>query len=639
MRRSSLFTLMALFIFEVLSIPPSPFALTANFTRNIYMLPGGVVDKSSPTLADLNGDGELEILIGTTAYNGANNAYDQPTYLVVLKGDGNTLWSKNLLAPINSSPAVGDINRDGHPEIVVSVGGDVFDPQHHGGIFAYDNKGNQLWYFGTQDHNGDGWRDGVYSSPTLCDVDSDGYVEIAFGGWDQRIYLLNHEGYSLWDDPLFPGPGYYNADSIWSTAACADLNRDGYMEIIIGADITGGGILPDGTHTQDGGFLYIFDKDGNVLVRRYLPETIYAAPAVGDLDGDGDLEIVSGTGWYWWNAHGRIEQPYVYAFDTSYVFSAKHYADPTKLPYLPGWPQPTDYPGFSSPALADLDGDGDLEIVIGTSHPDLNNDSIPGTGSVYAWHHTGEVVTGWPVHPKNAQNLDGPIFSSPTVADVDTDGGLEVLFSMLWDVQVYNANGSFQEMLNTFWTVWASPAIGDTDNDGYVEVWIGGGNYQNPSKGHLYRFESNAQGLQSMPWPMFHRDPRHTGYYPQPPRLSVSPSSLYFLHQYGSGSAETTYLRLRNAGDGSFHWAVSSLPSGVTVVPSSGTAFYTSTTFLTVTVSATGYETGTHSLGNVVLTGTIGGSPVQGSPASIPVTLYVGQVYRSYLPIVLRSAR
>jgi hypothetical protein len=77
----------------------------------------------------------------------------------------------------------------------------------------------------------------------------------------------------------------------------------------------------------------------------------------------------------------------------------------------------------------------------------------------------------------------------------------------------------------------------------------------------------------------------------------------------------------------------------VTVVPSSGTAFYTSTALLTVTVSTTGYETGTYSLGNVIIAGTSGGSPVQGSPASIPVTLYVGQVHRLYLPIILRSAR
>lgn len=624
--------------------PHSPSAIgVAAFSSSRYQLPGGIVVHSSPTLADVDGDGFPEVLIGTTACGGDPCSYNRPTLLVVMKGNGTILWSKDVGAPINSAPAVGDLDGDGDMEVVVSLGGDVKDTNHHGGVVAYDHNGNQLWRFYTQDHNHDGWRDGVFSSPTLCDVEGDGNLEIAFGGWDQRIYLLDRYGNPIWNNlPAgFSGPGYYNADSIWSTAACADLNRDGTLEIIIGADITGGGILPDGTTTQDGGFLYIFDKDGRVLVRRYLPETIYAAPAVGDLDGDGDLEIVSGTGWYWWNAHGRTEQPYVYVFDTGRVFdSSRHYSDPEKLPFFPGWPQPTDYPGFSSPALADLDGDGDLEIVIGTGHPDLPNDDIQGAGSIYVWHHTGASFTGWPVHPKNAQNYDAPIFSSPTVADVDGDGRPEILFTMLWDVQIYSANGALKNRLGTYWTVWGSPAVGDTDGDGYPEVWIGGSYYFDSSYGYLWRFESDVQGTRAeAPWPMFHRDLQHTGYHPMPPQMTVSPPSLYVLHPYGGTETEQAVLSIRNVGDGSFIWGVSEKPANTLINPPNGTAFYTSTVHATVMVTTTGYTTGTYSLGNIVITGTVNSSPVAGSPATIPVTLYVGQVHRVYLPLILRGAR
>jgi len=43
-----------------------------------------------------------------------------------------------------------------------------------GGVMALDRFGNVRWIFRTQDHNGDGAGDGVFSSPTLCDVDGDG---------------------------------------------------------------------------------------------------------------------------------------------------------------------------------------------------------------------------------------------------------------------------------------------------------------------------------------------------------------------------------------------------------------------------------------------------------------------------------
>lgn len=606
-----------------------PSRVAASFTPLSISLDGGVIEFSSPTLADLDGNGRPEVLVGSTRHNGQTGAYDRPGVIAAVQGDGGILWQRNLGGPINSAPAVGDLDSDGVPEVVVTVGGDVNDPVG-GGLVVLDRNGNVRWRFQTQE--------GIFSSPTLCDVNQDGQMEIFFGGWDQRIYLLDAQGRSLWNNLPngFPGSGYYNADSIWSTGACADLNRDGELELIIGADITGGGVLPDGTHTQDGGFLYIFDRRGNVLVRRYLPEAIYAAPAVGDLDGDGDMEIVSGTGWYWWNAHGRTETPYVYVFNTGRVFNySLPYSDPAKLPYAPGWPQQTDYPGFSSPALADLDKDNDLEIIIGTSHPNLNNDGILGTGSIYAWHHTGALVSGWPIHPKNAQGNDGPIFCSPTVADADADGALEVLFSTLWDVQIYSAGGALESRLGTYWTVWGSPAVGDTDGDGNLEIWVGGSKHPNvggdPSRGYLWKFETVGNG--PLPWPMFHRDPQHTGRYPSPPRLNVSPASVYILHQYGSGDQERAFLRLRNIGEGSFSWTVSSQPSGVTVSPSSGTLPYTSTALVTITVMTTGYQTGTYSFGNIVFTA----PGAQGSPTAVPVTLYVGQVYRAYLPLVLRN--
>ncbi len=599
-----------------------------------YELPSGIPDKSSPTMADLTGDGVPEVLIGTTSFNGATSSYNRPSMLVAMRGDGSLLWARDLGAPINSSPAVGDINQDGQPEVVVGVGADVFDMQRQGGVVALDRSGNQLWRFNTQDfYPRDGFSEGVYGSPTLCDVDGNGSLEIAFGSWDQRIYLLDNQGRSLWNNlPAgATGPGFLNADSVWSTAACADLNRDGKWEIVIGADITGGGILPDGTVTQNGGFLYVFDRFGNILVRRFLPEAIYSSPAVADLDRDGTLEIVTGTGWYWWYVGGRRSTSAVYVFETEKVFSTLRYDDPGKLPDSPGWPQRTELPGFSSPALVDMDGNLDLEIVIGTGDPLVPNDGINGAGSVYAWHHTGQVVSGWPIYPKNMYGDDTAIFSSPTAADIDGDGRMEILFSMIWDIQVYEADGRFQERLPTLWTVWASPAIGDADGDGSPEVWIGGSKADgDPSKGYLWSFEQTISREGVSDWTQFHRDSYHTGTLGSP--LSFNSGSIFLYRDPdGANAPLTTSLTLRNGSDIGISWQSVSASSRLRVAPVQGAFTGVGQQSLSISVDSSGLQQGTHALGTVEVDGTAGGNPFDS--IGVPVYLVIGDVSRLYLPL------
>ena len=498
----------------------------ANFTSSAFSVEGGIITESSPTIADINKDGIDEILIGTLTKS--PDGFSHGGQVIVMRHDGSILWKAQLDAPVNSAPAVGDLDNDGDMEIIVSVGGDAGDLLHQGGVIAFDHNGNRLWTFRTlDDYPEDGYSNGVYSSPTLCDTDGNGTKEIIFGAWDRNIYLLDHNGVSLWNN--IPGigqvhQGFHNGDTIWSTAACTDLDSNGSKEIIIGADITGGGILPDGTVTQDGGFLYVFDKNGTILVRRYVPEAIFSSPAVADINNDGIGEIVVGTSWFFWQQNGGNPVPKVYAFSTANVFGPLAYNDAAKLPDLPGWPKQTAYPGFSSPALADLDNDGDLEIVIGSGNP------FSQQGQVLAWHHDGSTVAGWPVTPHNATNTNAHITSSPTIADIDGDGTLEILFSMLWDIQVYNADGSLHEILPTTYTTAASPAIGDTNGDGITDIWIGGGNNNDKSSGYMWHFSGTSEVLGKTPWPMFHKDAVHSGtfpfYRPSPPGPSNPQGAL-----------------------------------------------------------------------------------------------------------------
>ncbi|MDQ4078187.1 MAG: VCBS repeat-containing protein, partial [Chloroflexota bacterium] len=479
----------------------------------------------------------------------------------------------------------------------------------------------------------------------LCDVDNDGDREIAFGAWDQRIYLLDHNGNSLWNNQPnnYPGPGYFNADTIWSSPACADLNGDGDDEIITGADIAGGGTLPDGYQPSDGGFLYIFEGNGDVLARRQLPEVIFSSPVVGDLDGDGTLEVVVGTGWFYWEAHGRVDQPYVYAFDTSQVFSNLHYSDPTKLPHLPGWPRPTHYPGFSSPSLADLDGDGDLEVVIASGFPDGASPECSASpsdpncyGALYAWHHSGQEVSGFPVWPRDSANKNARMRSTPTIADIDNDGQLEILIPVLWDVAVIGSTGQQENTLRSTWTTVTSPAIGDTDGDNQLEVWIGSANLDERDHGYLWRFESSEVGIGEMPWPMFRRSSENRGFYGPPPEFDFSPPVAFY--EPDSGDTATSTLLLSHSGDSSVQWTVVESPRGVEMTTDEGTIppdLEIPVLLEIDTDHVRNLREGVNSLGDIVVSGVDNGTGEELASVAIPVKLYVGDVHSQFLPALL----
>lgn len=630
--------------------PTSPDALA--FSSSDIKLPGGAIVHSSPTLADLTGDGIPEVIVGTTAQNpAAGNSPNRPIYLVALRGNDSILWSVQVDAPINSSPAVGDINGDGQPEVVITTGGDVGDRKRQGGLLVFDRFGNQRWRFTTiDDVPKDGFPDGAFSSPALCDVDGNGTLEIAFGGWDRQIYLFNHDGSPRWNNlNLWPGmsarAGYHNADSVWSSAACADLNGDGEHEIIIGADITGGGILPDGTRTQDGGYLYVFNKDGTPLVRRFLDEAIFSSPAVADVDDDGKLEIVVGTSYYWWQAKGSTKTNYVYVFRTDNVFGALPYADPAKLPDAQGWPQVTPFPGFSSPAVGDLDGDGKLEIVIGASHPTLVNDNLPGSAMVHAWHHNGAPVTGWPVTPKNDQGKDAHTFGSPVIADLDGDGELEVLFASVWDIHVYGANGVKKALLKTMLTVASTPAVGDTNGDGRADVYIGSSNaLGDMSFGYLWHHRATSGQLGDTPWPTFRRSPTLDGHLVMvaPPAVDLLTSNVAVMADIDDPTQMQTVegtIGLENTGGSPLDWSAEHLSAAaaddnITITPSSGQIQPDATAAILVRIRTSGLAPGAHDMGTIRIDVS---SDQEALPSlDVPVSVRVSEVDYVYLPLARR---
>jgi hypothetical protein len=481
---------------------------------------------SSPTLVDLDGNGSLEII----AAGPDLRADGQPGcggLVYAYRPNGSLLWQARVRAAINSTPTAADLTGDGHPDVIVSMGGLPQGQCWHGGVVALDGRtGQKLWTFDTQDwlnHHPDGWRDGVFSTPAIADVNGDGQLEIAFGAWDQCIYLLNRNGKPLWGNlpGILPqtycgGHGFYNEDTVWSSPALADITGNSRLEIIVGADISRGNVWGDPT----GGYLYVLDDTGRSLAREWIDQAIFSSPAVADLDKDGALEVVVGTG-----AYLQGTGYYVSAFD--YDANAADQTDRLVLK----WRKPTRGRVFASPSIADLNKDGWLDVVISSPVGDNGADG----SFVYAW--TGRDGTSlWQRRLCTYMGKSENTNSSPVVADIDGDRRQEVLVSHAWEVAVLNHDGTYYtDYSNPSWpggvdhpgcrrdhtpttqqTYWAqsplhaTPAVADLDGDGDIEVVIGGHNPNSFNQGMIFVWSGHPTG-DGVSWPTWRHDVRHTG--------------------------------------------------------------------------------------------------------------------------------
>lgn len=372
------------------------------------------------TASDIDGDGKEEILVGNL--NGQLYCFDARAQLK---------WNYNVAAGIQGAPACYDVDGDKKKEVWV---GDL-----NGVMWGFDCKGQVLskWGWPKQTRQVAEFR-GIFSSPAVGDINGDGLAEIVVGTYGHDIYAWNYAG------ALLPGWPYDNQDSIWSSPALADIDRDGLKEIIIGADSTGG----NGWPYPPGGLLYVFNHDRSFVpgFPKITPEVTWSSPAVADIDGDGYYEIVVGTGHYY-KAVGRLttegHRVYAYNHDGSDVagwpvvtaggtFSSPSLGDidgdgkreiaigctgaggtgeDHVMTIRPGGQVVWDIKGYggpmmASPALGDITGDGKPDVIIGSGW------------QICAYDYTGRTL--W------SQDLDNFIVTSPVVGDFDKDGRVEV---------------------------------------------------------------------------------------------------------------------------------------------------------------------------------------------------------------------
>jgi len=306
-------------------------------------------ERNSPALADLDGDKTLEVIHvsadgriyafdkrGTplagwpkelaagaagpaiqdfTSYGGLEIFAAAGATLFGLHGNGTVVggWPVSLEGSAAGPPAVGDLDGDHRPEVVVAA-----DRQ----VYAFSTSGGAV----------PGWPaavDGkVVGAPVLADVDGDGRTEVLVGTTAGSTYVLDATGNirAGWPQSLEPKP-------ITTPAAVGDVEGRGALTLVF----VGGA-----THINSA-TLAAFDADGRPRpgFPKQINRTVAAAPLIVDADGDGLPEILLAT------------------YDGSLLAFEKNGA------LTGGFPLKLQGNGVTStPAAADVDDDGFMDLVV-----------------------------------------------------------------------------------------------------------------------------------------------------------------------------------------------------------------------------------------------------------------------------------
>lgn len=345
----------------------------------------------------------------------------------------------------------------------------------------------------------------------------------------------------------------YSANYVSTPASLADVDSDGRDEIFIG---------------EEDWLLHAYKADGSSLAgwpAWGMGGQERHTPAIDDLDGDGDPEIItaSGTG-----STGAL------------LFAYHHTGAPVS-----GFP--VSFNGYvdTFPAIGDIDGDGRKEIVVaapsglgavvlvidtngaikrsiplngsvsyGTAPAlaDLDGDRIPEIivqtdGVLDVVRGDGRTYAGWPVYL--GWYFSGSlVHSAPVVGDVDGDELPDIVVVNGDTVRVFRRNGaphpSFPKTLPIGWG--AVPAIADIDGDGHNEIVVSG-DFWNGYPGYfdkVWVFDLGGPRHGPVQWGQFMGNARHTGAYspladpPPPPTyssLSVDVSGCGRVLSYPGG--------------------------------------------------------------------------------------------------------
>ncbi len=450
--------------------------------------PVGELDAEVGVCVDLDGDSDLDFVTG--GYNGLvlfENT-GSPTAPVFVKRAG---FFSALATGSNPVPTLADLDGDQDADLLIGL-------SESGVLKYYANTGTPTAAV-FQESGAETWFDiGLYAYPWFVDLDGDLDVDLASGRDAHGFEYYRNDGDSsawVWtpNSAVFAGLG---EATYWNSPCLVDLNGDDRPDLIFGTSagplqyyVNGGppenpqwnvntslfgGVLD--VDAASSPFFFDFDADGDLDlvsgsqaggIKYYenvgtsgapawraahgyfaaIDHSIYSAIALGRLDGDEQPDAVvgdlSGNLFYHHNTGSGFE------YDAG-VFAGINVG------------------AWSVPRLVDMNADGDLDLVVGNEAGRLRYFESIGTGSM-EWRE----VVGY------FSTIDIGSNCSPTLGDYDRDGDIDLLTGDIGHELQYfrHAGTAWQEdpgvVAGLVVGQNAAPAFGDLDHDGDLDLTVG----------------------------------------------------------------------------------------------------------------------------------------------------------------------